>query len=64
MKTVNNICNNKNYILILKKEDIVLDLPLPSTSTNELSTPIYESKRMKGICMNIKEKLFEVNLYV
>ena len=56
MRTVKELSNNKNYILMLNTEDTVSDLLSPSISANKSSVPSSESKRMKGICMNIKEK--------
>ena len=53
---MNDACNNKNCILTSKKEDEVSDLSSPGTSTNESSAHIHESKRMKGVRVNIKEK--------
>ena len=56
MKTANDVHDNTNCVLITKKEDAVSDLPSPGTSISESSESVCESKRMKGMRANVKEK--------
>ena len=56
MNAINNTYANKNCILISNNDEQVSDLSSPSTSTSKSHTSISESKRMKGVHMNVKEK--------
>ena len=54
MRTVSDLSENKNYILMPKTDDAVPGLSSLSASTNESSVPSSESKTMKRMRVSVK----------